>query len=539
MKPSSISLFAALAVTSPLFASITINSEFGQLRDSDGTVLSSTTTLYAIVYDTDNNSSLPGGLVVNQSLTSSGSVSAFCSFAGLTLSQGLTIGGDTVVKLGTFNDQDGFIDPVLKSGDFTTSGITETTGRNYAIYWFPGVSTAVIPMSSFEVGGINETVAYTGIGNNFIGTVIPTDGALVTTAILDTDLGGNVSDPSRFTAIKTTPTFYWDTNTVTAGAQGGAIGDWNSSATNWTPGTSNYVWSGTDNDAIFGGMAGTVTISSAVAANDLTFNTTGYTITSGTLTLNGTTPTVTTGTGITATISSQIQGTAGLTKAGNGTLKLGGANSYTGTTQVNAGTLAVNGSLTDSAVQVAAGARLGGTGSISGAATTIAAGGIHAPGNSVGLQTVADISYSSGSIFEWELGSSPATTGRGTNYDAVNVTGTLANTSGAIFRIVLDGSQTFGGGFWNSARTWTDIFTTGDGNTTITNWANVFSGGFQYYNQSGVDGALVSLGEPTTEGFFTLSGSTLSWSAVPEVSNALIGALIGLGLLRRRRPVAQ
>jgi hypothetical protein len=54
-----------------------------------------------------------------------------------------------------------------------------------------------------------------------------------------------------------------------------------------------------------------------------------------------------------------------------------------------------------------------------------------------------------------------------------------------------------------------------------------------------VDGALVSLGDPVTEGFFTLSGSTLTWSAVPEVSNALIGGLIGLGLLRRRRAAVQ
>jgi fibronectin-binding autotransporter adhesin len=60
------------------------------------------------------------------------------------------------------------------------------------------------------------------------------------------------------------------------------------------------------------------------------------------LILAGTTPTITVnalGTGKTATISAIIQGSAGLTKAGTGTLILSGANTYTGTTIVNAGTL--------------------------------------------------------------------------------------------------------------------------------------------------------------------------------------------------------
>lgn len=63
----------------------------------------------------------------------------------------------------------------------------------------------------------------------------------------------------------------WDgSDTVTSGAQGGA-GTWNANTTaNWWDGSADVVWpdSGTDNDAIFGGTGGTVTISS-VTANDL------------------------------------------------------------------------------------------------------------------------------------------------------------------------------------------------------------------------------------------------------------------------------
>jgi len=63
------------------------------------------------------------------------------------------------------------------------------------------------------------------------------------------------------------------------------------------------------------------------------------------LILAGTTPTITVnalGTGKTATISAIIEGTAGLTKSGAGTLVLTGANTYTGTTTISAGTLQVS-----------------------------------------------------------------------------------------------------------------------------------------------------------------------------------------------------
>ena len=134
--------------------------------------------------------------------------------------------------------------------------------------------------------------------------------------------------------------FEWNPGQSTPTPTGGT-GSWDTTLTNWWNGSANVAWpsSGIDNDAVFGGTAGTVTISGGVASNDLSFTTTGYTITGGTLTLNGTTPTITAGTGISATISSGIAGTAGLTKAGVGTLRLSGANSLSGTVNVNAGTL--------------------------------------------------------------------------------------------------------------------------------------------------------------------------------------------------------
>jgi len=125
---------------------------------------------------------------------------------------------------------------------------------------------------------------------------------------------------------------------------GGGSGTWNTSNLNWYNGTTTVTWpsSGTDNDAVFAGTAATVTVSS-VAANDLTFKTTGYQLSSGTLTLNGTTPTITVDPGLQATINSAIAGSAGLYKAGSGTLLLSSSSSsWTGGTFIRAGRIALS-----------------------------------------------------------------------------------------------------------------------------------------------------------------------------------------------------
>ena len=152
--------------------------------------------------------------------------------------------------------------------------------------------------------------------------------------------GGVGADSAEVTA---TPlaTLHWDgADTVTAGAQGGT-GPWNSSAL-WWNGFNNASWpaSGQNNEAVFGGSAGTVTLDSAgVAVNRLTFNTTGYLLNNGPLTLNGTNPAIATAGGTTVTVSAPVHGSAGFVKAGAGTLALGGSNLLTGNIAVNAGTL--------------------------------------------------------------------------------------------------------------------------------------------------------------------------------------------------------
>jgi autotransporter-associated beta strand protein len=246
----------------------------------------------------------------------------------------------------------------------------------------------------------------------------------------------------------------------------------------------------------------------------------------------------------TLTINSVVAGTNGLTKQAAGTLTLGGTNTYTGATTITGGTLvlASTGSIaTSSTINVASGATLDvsavsgwtvgssqtlkGTGGVTGDATIA---GTHAAGNSIGKQAFSsDLTYSSGSIFAWELTSSES--GRGTNYDAVNVGGTLGG-SGAVFKAVLTASESFAGSFWQQNRTWADIFKNSAESASLS-MESIFSS-FQYWEgNTDVTSGIKAYGS------FSIDGSTLNWTAIPEPTTALAGLLLTAGLLRRRRNV--
>jgi len=96
-----------------------------------------------------------------------------------------------------------------------------------------------------------------------------------------------------------------------------------------------------------------------------------------------------------------------LVKNGIGIQTLSGTNTYTGTTTVAAGALLVNGSLAaSSAVSVSNVGTLGGSGSVLGTVTTAGTGSVVAPGNSPRTLTLGPLNASSGSTFNFELGTS-------------------------------------------------------------------------------------------------------------------------------------
>ena len=149
--------------------------------------------------------------------------------------------------------------------------------------------------------------------------------------------------------------FYWDANGAAAGT--GGAGTWDGSASLWASGAAGgplSAWPNTEpnaDSAQFAGTLGTgmVTLNSDstdINVNNITCSTGGYTIAapmSGTarLNLSGVAPGIDT-TGVSATISAGIVGSAGLTKSGSGTLTLSAANTYTGKTIIAAGTVSVS-----------------------------------------------------------------------------------------------------------------------------------------------------------------------------------------------------
>jgi autotransporter-associated beta strand protein len=232
----------------------------------------------------------------------------------------------------------------------------------------------------------------------------------------------------------------------------------------------------------------------------------------------------------------------GLTKVGAGTLTLTGTNTYTGATIISGGTLKLgstgsiaasssivaNGVLDVSDVAsftVGAGQSLGGSGTVVG---NVGVSGTLAAGNSPGVLTVnGALTFNADSVFSWELDTLAADpeTNRGIAYDGINA-GSVGG-SGAVFSIVLAGTQSFGDSFWSQTRTWSDIFKSVDGSSILGDWATAFAS-LTFSNELGAI-------DPAGYGSFSLSGNSLTWSAVPEPSSILAGLLLGAGLLRRRR----
>lgn len=226
------------------------------------------------------------------------------------------------------------------------------------------------------------------------------------------------------------------------------------------------------------------------------------------------------------TYSGKLTGPGSLTKVGTGTLTLTGANTFTGITSANAGTLLIGtagvGSI-QSAVEINSGGTLGGSGTIDGSITAKSGGTLTGEGTSGILTGNSDITLAPNSTFSWNL-SSQTTSGRGINYNAVNVGGDFA-VSDAYFKIIITGLD-LDATFWDTTQSW-QVFNKG-----LTTGSGFNS--FQLYNQ-------IDLNNPvnySSYGDFTFNAGSgaLEWNVIPEPNTiALLGLTLGFLLFKRRR----
>ena len=225
------------------------------------------------------------------------------------------------------------------------------------------------------------------------------------------------------------------------------------------------------------------------------------------------------------------RGKLALTMSGAGTWTLTSTsiNTYTGATTVSAGRLLINGSTASgSAVSVAAGtasgipvATLGGSGTIGGTLTLAGEsasgfknGGVLAPGGTgVDIKTLnaGTTTWNGGSLWNFDLSSANNTS------DLLNITGDFVKGSGTVGSdYVFD--------FMGSTPVWNTTYTLAQWSGSLTGFTEGTN--FSYQN--------LGIGSYSTS-FFAISGSTLTWTAVPEPTSALAGLLLSAGLLRRRR----
>ncbi len=230
----------------------------------------------------------------------------------------------------------------VQVGSYTGSAIGFSSGGDGVSVWTS--SGTEINRVNFGAATSNKTFYWgyeaTGtLGTNTLGTISVTgaDGAITSNA---SGVGGvgasDIGSPGVALTISN-PNLYWTSNGTTLGG----IAAWDSSGLNWSSSNTSVAgaaWTA-GKTAIFGGTAGTVTIGSAITAGGLTFSTTDYALASGP---GGSlaTASISVDSGLSATVSATLTGTAGLGKGGAGTLILSGtANDYSGSTSVAEGTL--------------------------------------------------------------------------------------------------------------------------------------------------------------------------------------------------------
>ncbi len=323
---------------------------------------------------------------------------------------------------------------------------------------------------------------------------------------------------------------------LATGLTGGTDATWNTDTTaNWWDGAATVTWpalGGIDDDAIFAGTAGTVTIAGGVTANDLSFTTAGYTISGATLTLNGTAPLITNA--FTAEIASIVAGTALINKAGGGTLTLSANNTFTGGVTSTGGVIKITnsnalgaGSKTFTARSNFARLDLDASG-----ADINLASGIVLNTSGVALRNIAGNNTIAGRV---DMGNGSGDTTIGSNGGTLTLTGLMRSSNSGNRALILTGTSTtpntVAGVIQNNAST-ISLTKSGtgkwivSGTNTYTGTTSVTGGNLTVTNASGLGaGANVAGTNPTGGNVSVSTNAELNYAAKTDAALAIGGSL--------------
>jgi autotransporter-associated beta strand protein/predicted outer membrane repeat protein len=224
---------------------------------------------------------------------------------------------------------------VLPNGSSDNTALVSETQQTMTLNFDFGVSGIETLQRMRRSDGRVEVVPLTHVSGNTYTYTFTLDGGT-----------GDLFKYNDGTSFVGAPVFnaYWDSdasaanNNVASGAGMGGSGTWDSSSSKWSSGSANSAWAA-NQDAIFQGAPGAVTLASPQTANSLTMHS-SYTLAGSTLTMLGSMVTV--DSGATATIASVIAGNAGVIKSGSGVLALTGTNTFTGGTMINGGVVRIS-----------------------------------------------------------------------------------------------------------------------------------------------------------------------------------------------------
>ena len=407
-----------------------------------------------------------------------------------------------------------------------TSWLTTGTATNNASYLPTTLSSVDANFDSANFDNAHYVGAQTGLTTAFYRAAVSNS-----TNHTGSDTFFTLSNTGF--SVSSTASVNWDANGTAPGT--GGAGTWDTTTVdlfrNGEAGTTSFRWvnssTGNDHTAVFGGTAGTVNVAGGgVTASGLQFLTDSYTLTGGSISLTGSAPTMNAASNVTATVSSTILGSAGVTKTGDGAVRLSGPNTYGGGTTVSSGTLLVNGDQSGATgnVTVATNSTLGGNGTVAGATSV---SGTVSPGDSAVNGGIGTLTFTSTMGFGG-TGKLVFTLVSPTSHDQIKNTSANALTLDPDLVVEVNIASYAAGAQAG------DVF-------KLIDWAGaIIPNGFSPTEDIDVLGGALNGGLAFDYSTF-LSNGTITVVVVPEPSRvsfmgvAMMGALFGFGRFRKSR----